>query len=375
MRKVTSYIFTNSSVILSFDDSSFENLSKENGLYNRVVNELNKGLFDKIGEMCNLANKIKTYSNGQFYVLDGVCYIGANVLPDTLSKKLVAFAEADLPVEPLVNFWNNLAQNPSEDSKKELYAFLEKNHAPLTADGCFLGYKAVRSDFKDKYSGSFDNSVGKVCSVERSSVNPDRNQTCASGLHVAALDYAKNIYGNSSDVVVEVKVNPKDVVSVPPDYNEQKMRVCSYEVIRVCEGKAVTDEIYKFDSSYSTVKDAVVESEKKVDLTEVTKEDKETLLSPDDRGSIRIPKRFVDRIGAKIGGTVYVWTNGSEALITPKKYNWLVNSDQKVVATYLVDTKGNVRISQSVLSRLNLELENVAVTFDNVDKLLELEVA
>jgi len=32
---------------------------------------------------------------------------------------------------------------------------------------------------------------------------------------------------------VLVKVNPKDVVSVPVDYNNTKMRVCRYEVISV----------------------------------------------------------------------------------------------------------------------------------------------
>jgi len=36
-----------------------------------------------------------------------------------------------------------------------------------------------------------------------------------------------------------VKVNPKDVVSVPYDYNYSKMRVCEYEVLREVEDKEI----------------------------------------------------------------------------------------------------------------------------------------
>lgn len=54
-------------------------------------------------------------------------------------------------------------------------------------------------------------------------------------VHVGALDYIKS-YGHQGDVVLLVKVNPRDAVSVPSDHNAQKLRVCRYEVLSVYEG-------------------------------------------------------------------------------------------------------------------------------------------
>lgn len=49
--------------------------------------------------------------------------------------------------------------------------------------------------------------------------------------------YALNHYGSSSGTkIVKVKVHPKDVVSIPVDYNNAKMRTCGYEVIEEYHG-------------------------------------------------------------------------------------------------------------------------------------------
>ena len=64
--------------------------------------------------------------------------------------------------------------------------------------------------------------------IAREKVDKNREQTCSTGLHVASYNYAK---GYSGDVMIMVKVNPRDVVAVPTDYNNEKMRVCQYEVM------------------------------------------------------------------------------------------------------------------------------------------------
>lgn len=132
-----------------------------------------------------------------------------------------------MPFEPLVKFAENLLANPSERSVQELFNFLSVNDHPITNKGTFVAYKKVRSSFLDIHSGTMDNSVGKVVSMPRESVNPDCNVTCSYGLHVANWDYAKNHFGSHEDIMLEVEVNPRDVVSVPVDYNSAKMRVCS----------------------------------------------------------------------------------------------------------------------------------------------------
>jgi hypothetical protein len=135
------------------------------------------------------------------------------------------------PVEPLVNFMENLMTNPSKRAVTELYGFLEKNSLPITPDGCFLAYKKVRNDFLDIHSGTMDNSVGKIVEMERNEVDDNKDQTCSTGLHFCSQDYLPH-FGNGYDSrVVILKINPADVVSIPSDYNNAKGRACKYEVI------------------------------------------------------------------------------------------------------------------------------------------------
>ncbi len=139
--------------------------------------------------------------------------------------------EEDFPVDPLCNFLTNLKLNPSKRAVDELYGFLEKNSLPITPDGHFLAYKKVRDNYKDIHSGTFDNSVGQVCEMPRNEVNEDKDQTCSSGLHFCSLEYLPNFgYGTGNRVVI-LKINPRDVVSIPSDYNNAKGRACRYEVI------------------------------------------------------------------------------------------------------------------------------------------------
>jgi len=162
-------------------------------------------------------------------IKDGVVFLNGDALPDALSKRVINFAHSNLSLDTIVKFWENLKQNPSFNSRQMLFRFLEKNGYPLTKDGCFVAYRGVREDFKDVHSNSFDNSVGSICEISRENVDDNPNNTCSHGLHVASWDYARNF----GQVRIEVKVNPKDVVCVPNDYNGTKMRVCKFEVLAV----------------------------------------------------------------------------------------------------------------------------------------------
>ena len=203
-------------------------------------------------ELIDPIYKIKTHASGLFGVSDGVVYIDNEAIPDALSARIIDFTDNGLPFEPLIKFWKNCKLNPDPMAKTDLYKFLEHNGHPITTDGFFIGYRAIRSDFKDKYTGIIDNSVGKLVAMDRSMVNSDPNQTCSTGLHVASYDYARNSYGTfgieNGDILVEVKVNPKFVVCVPIDYNSQKMRVCEYTVIAINTDGVIQRPLYDVHS-------------------------------------------------------------------------------------------------------------------------------
>jgi hypothetical protein len=105
---------------------------------------------------------------------------------------------------------------------------LEKCNLPITPDGHFLAYKKVRENYKDVHSGTMDNSVGQVVEMERHEVNDNKDQTCSTGLHFCSQSYLTSFGGER---IVIVKINPRDVVSIPSDYNDAKGRACRYEVI------------------------------------------------------------------------------------------------------------------------------------------------
>lgn len=179
--------------------------------------------------------RIIKYSN-EYFVMDDACDVYMvddpnTKLPKPVAKILVEFAKENLPIEPIVYFWKKLRKNPSANSREMLYGFLEVNHHPITSDGNFIAYKKVNKagggKLVDNYTKKIDNSIGAIVSMPREKVVEDKNQTCSAGLHVAAWDYAQ---GYSGDTLIEVLVDPTDVVSVPTDYNQQKMRVCRYKV-------------------------------------------------------------------------------------------------------------------------------------------------
>ena len=145
-----------------------------------------------------------------------------------IASRVFEVIRLGLDVQPMVKFIENLMQNPSKRAVDELFGFLEACTLPITPDGHFLAYKRVREDYLDCHSGTMDNSVGNVLEMDRNAVDDDRNNTCSYGLHFCSFDYLKSFHG---DRIVIVKINPKDVVSIPKDYNNSKGRTCRYEVV------------------------------------------------------------------------------------------------------------------------------------------------
>jgi hypothetical protein len=135
-------------------------------------------------------------------------------------------------VKPLLNFLAKLMQNPSYRATKELFGFIEHSCIEITEDGDFIGYKKVREDYMDIHSNTMRNAPGDVLSVPRNMVDEDSDRTCSYGLHFAAKHYMK-FYGSnsSSDRIVKVRVNPKDVAAIPKDYNNSKARCSGYTVL------------------------------------------------------------------------------------------------------------------------------------------------
>lgn len=195
--------------------------------------------FDKAVELADVPAFVTKMAAGRVQVSDAGVLFDGEPMHNCLTQRMLDFMTAGLPFQHYCKFLDNLMDNQSMTSRNELYLFLEAANLPITEDGCFLAYKAVRSDFKDKHTGKFDNNPGAILEMPRRNVNDDRNVTCSYGFHAAAYDYAKN-FMSADDKMVAVKINPADVVSVPSDYKNQKLRTCRYQVMYEIEGAADT---------------------------------------------------------------------------------------------------------------------------------------
>lgn len=177
----------------------------------------------------------------------GLVTVNGTLTHNTITSRIANFVGAGLPFQPLVNFLRKILQNPSYKAQVQLLNFLENRSLPITEDGDFLGYKAVRDDYKDIYSGKFDNSPGQTPRMKRSEVDDDNANQCSKGLHVGGLDYVKGYGTLGRDRIIIVKVNPANAVSVPTDYNHQKLLVCEYYVVGDYQGE-MQEHLYSSDA-------------------------------------------------------------------------------------------------------------------------------
>lgn len=243
------FMFVDGNLTLVLNNKSYQVLPDHLN-YRMIIDILPTATEEELLKVVDIQKAVATFSDGLVEIKDGQVTYEGEVVHGSISKRILEFMSKGLPFQPLVNFLNNLMENPSMQSQKELYDFLEHEHLPVTEDGHFLAYKAVRGDFKDKYRGVFDNSVGQVVKMQRAKVDDDRARGCSDGLHAGALNYVAS-YGSveNGDRIVIVKINPRDVVSVPSDCNCEKLRTCRYEVVGEYQGELLKP-LYSSNFSY-----------------------------------------------------------------------------------------------------------------------------
>lgn len=180
----------------------------------------------------------------------GRLYLDGEEVDNALSKQVVRFiTEGVEDWKPLVAFFENVLANPQEHSREQLYSWLNAEDFTITSDGLIVGYKSVYKNDDESYrstmsgtaivngetqNGYINQKVGDVVEMPRGEVTHDPTEACSVGLHVGTHSYANNYSGNT---MLEVHVNPRDVVSVPNDHSAQKMRVCRYTIIGTVEKK------------------------------------------------------------------------------------------------------------------------------------------
>lgn len=198
--------------------------------FKSALMKLAEGKIEEAIDHINIERGIAKFVKGNVRIEDGALYYKDIELKSGLTERIISAMENGEDFERYLPFLENLMLNPSRKAVYRLFDFLNANDIEITDDGHFIGWKVVRSNYFDCASGKFDNSPGKEVTMPRNQVDEDDERTCSTGLHVCSKSYIRH-FGSGSDRIVSVKVHPRDVVSIPVDYNDAKMRTCGYKVI------------------------------------------------------------------------------------------------------------------------------------------------
>ena len=202
------YILTDNSLTIVVDGKALT-MEKTNPSFNNATKLLAEERFDELPELFDIPTAVEKFANGNISVSDGEVRYKDEVIHNHVVGRVLDFMSEGLPYKPLVRFLDKLMENPSRRAVRELYSFLEHKSMPLTPDGNFLAYKGVRDDYTDWHSGKFSNKVGDVNEMARN-------------------------YGGH---LMVVEIDPRDVVSVPLDCEQQKLRTAKYKVVSHFEKK------------------------------------------------------------------------------------------------------------------------------------------
>ncbi|QDH49190.1 hypothetical protein PHYNN_67 [Pantoea phage Phynn] len=197
---------------------------------------------EKVISLINTGRFITNYSKGQIKIIGNQVLYGGLVFDTSVTKRIISEMHNGRPYEHLVNFFEKLMQNPSRDAVYQLYGFLVHNDIEICEDGDIIAWKRVNQNYRDFATGTFDNSPGLVVEMPRNQVDENKHRTCSAGLHAAAASYIPSYHGGSGRIL-KMKINPADVVAIPTDYDNAKMRVCRY----LSMGDATTEFISKYN--------------------------------------------------------------------------------------------------------------------------------
>lgn len=196
--------------------------------FHAIKDAIKREAYDEIPDLVDVKASISKVTHGKVEVREDGVYYDGKLSHTSVANKIMELIRDGFSVDRFVKFMDRVMQNPKHSVVQELFDFLQSGNVPITEDGKFLAYKKVRHDYKDVHSGTMDNRVGQVVEMARNEVDDDRHRTCSSGLHVCTYGYLNHFGG---DRIVICEVDPADVVAVPVDYGNAKMRVCRYKVV------------------------------------------------------------------------------------------------------------------------------------------------
>lgn len=254
-----------STIVLIDKDGKARSITETHPHYIRIADGLVH--HKDISEWLDDSRKIVVALSARVSLVNDVLHFDGDPIVNGLASTIQRYHAEGRDATNLIRFMERLANNPSENSREQLFNWSQSVSLTIDRDGYLIGYKGVtaRTDDKDfvgpngearfglsRYpyksvtaghgivdghdiTGNLPMGVGVVVEMPRDEVQDNPNQGCSVGLHVGTYDYAKGYA--SRGALFEVRFDPADVVSVPNDCNFAKLRCCRYEVVDIHEAQ------------------------------------------------------------------------------------------------------------------------------------------
>jgi hypothetical protein len=204
----------------------------------------------EVKPLLDIPTAITNFTGDEIKVVGGRLYYRGVEVKDNLAQVILGFVKSGDPAAalPFQKFLANCRQNPDLNLVSTIYDWCVKGNMPITPDGELIAWKIVGSDYLSLHSGRrgrLDHSIGAVVTEPREECDPNRNQTCSTGIHFASLEYIEKgnygggLSGRNGNRIVAVVINPADITAIPTDYNLSKGRCCKLRVVGEVEAPKV----------------------------------------------------------------------------------------------------------------------------------------
>lgn len=205
---------------------------------NQLIEELAKGEdadLDLIIALSSVKNYMVLMSQGRVSITDDGVRFMDNLISSYMTERIMRHYQEGVDVSPMLAFMDSVMEHPIPGIQNDIFKWCEKGDMPFTAEGHIIAYKKVRADYCS-YHASQDgthllHTIGCYVEMERSAVDPRRDNTCSTGLHFCSYDYLNQYQGANTGRILILAIDPQDVIAIPTDYNQTKGRACRYKII------------------------------------------------------------------------------------------------------------------------------------------------
>lgn len=241
---------------LIFSDGDTKSINSEHPNYSKILAEVTgnpdaseKEILEQLDLINSVGSRLRSLSERVAVVGNTILFDGDPIQSEITGHIVRLIAEEDEHGwKALVNFLEKVQTNPEQHSRDSLFSWINGRNITITPEGDFIAYKGVQTGSNGYESinsgtatvngvvhkGHIPNHEGAVIEMPRSTVEHDTAVGCSTGLHAGTWKYAHDF---ARSAVLVVRINPRDVVSVPTDCNAQKLRVSRYVVLNVIENE------------------------------------------------------------------------------------------------------------------------------------------